>query len=113
MRCAGKCRYCRHTSRRYRFRYTVRGASSSGYPQQAPDEALCNQYNADSASGIFRRWPRRCRWRAVPPSPVLAHNIMNVVNNPGSLSQDEHNMIDVAMDCGELYADKPPVELNK
>jgi hypothetical protein len=46
-------------------------------------------------------------------SPVLANDIMNVVNNSGSVSQDEHNMVYVAMDCGEVAAGKQPVELNK
>lgn len=87
--------------------------SSSGYPQQAADEALCSAYQTDSTSGDLQAMAQAVQQAGNSVSPVLAHDIMNVVNNPGSVSQDEHNMIFVAMDCGVIAAGKPPVELNK
>jgi hypothetical protein len=86
---------------------------SSGYPQQAADEALCSTYQSDSTSGDLQAMAQAVQQAGSPVSPVLAHDIMNVVNNPGSLSQDEHNMVYVAMDCGVVAAGKQPVELNK
>ncbi len=86
--------------------------ASSGYPQQAADEALCNQYQADSASGDLQAMAQAVA-QAGSVSPALAHDIMNVVNNPGSVAQDERNMVYVAMDCGVVSAGKPPVELRK
>lgn len=87
--------------------------SSSGYPQQAADKALCSAYQSDSTSGDLQAMAQAVQQAGSSVSPVLAHDIMNVVNNPGSVSQDEHNMIYVAMDCGVVAAGKPPVELNK
>lgn len=86
---------------------------SSGYPQQSADEALCSTYQSDSTSGDLQAMAQAVQQAGSSVSPVLAHDIMNVVNNPGSLSQDEHNMVYVAMDCGVVAAGEQPFELNK
>lgn len=85
----------------------------SGYPQQAADMALCSQYNSDTSSGNFQALTQDVA-QAGSVSPVLAHDILTVVNNAGSVSQDEKNMVYVIMDCALVQVGKQPVtELDK
>lgn len=87
--------------------------SNSGYPQQAADQALCSAYQSDSTSGDFQAIAQAVQQAGSSVTPALANDMLNVVNNPGSVSQDEHNMIYVAMDCALVHVGKQPVELNK
>lgn len=88
-------------------------ASSPGYPQQAADQALCAAYNSGSASDDFQAIAQAVQQAGSSVTPALANDMLNVVNNPGSVSQDEHNMVYVAMDCALVHVGKQPVELNK
>ncbi len=49
--------------------------SSSGYPQQAADEALCSAYQSDSTSGDLQAMAQAVQQAGNSVSPVLAHDI--------------------------------------
>jgi hypothetical protein len=87
--------------------------ASPGYPQQAADEALCSTYNSDSTPGDLQAIAQAVAQAGSSVTPVLAHDMLTVVNNPGTVAQDEHNMVYVALDCGMVSAGEPPVEMNK
>ena len=86
--------------------------SVSGYPQQAADQALCNTYQTDIASGDLLDLGQAVQQAEGSVTPSLANDMLIVVNNPGTVSQDEKNMIYVGMDCALVHVGKPPAEMN-
>ena len=81
---------------------------SAAYPDQAADKALCSTFNTDMTAGDTTDIQTALDQAGGSVSPGLAKDVQVVVNNPGSVSQDEKNQLNVAMDCGLVDAGKAP-----
>lgn len=87
--------------------------SATGYPDRAADQTLCNAYHTDSNSGDWQDLGQAVQQAEGSVTSTLADDILNVVNNQGSLHQDEQDMLYVTMDCALVQVGKQPVELRK
>jgi hypothetical protein len=88
-------------------------ASSSGYPQEAADQALCTTYQTLIPSGDIEGIQAAVAEAGDTVTPSLAADMLRVANTNGTIQQDEQNQVYVAMDCGIVSAGRQPVELNK
>ena len=80
---------------------------STGYPDQAADEALCGTYNTDIKNGDAASIEAALQQAGGSVSPGLATDMQAVVNG-SSLSQDLENQVNVAMDCALVAVGKSP-----
>lgn len=87
-------------------------ASSSVYPQEAADQALCTTYQTLIQSGDTEGIQAAVAEAGSTVTPSLAADMLRVANTNGTLQQDEQSQVYVAMDCGIVAAGRQPVELD-
>lgn len=86
---------------------TRRSSSSSGYPGERADEALCKTYNADIQSGDTYDISQALQEALGTVSPKLAQDLQAVVNGT-TMSQDLKAQVHVTLDCALVKEGIPP-----
>ena len=80
-------------------------ASSSGYPQEAADKALCTTYHSLSQNGEFAGIPVA----VASADGSVTQNLADVMSRQGTtLQQDEQNDVLVAENCALVSVGLPP-----
>jgi hypothetical protein len=88
-----------HTSSSPAPGHSASAAHVRTYPEQKADMALCTTYNSDIANGDTFDIGQALQQAQGTVSPKLANDVGVVVNENGTLQQDEQNQVYVAFDC--------------
>lgn len=89
---------------------TASASSSSGYPKEAADTALCATYQALTQGGDFPGVRDAVAGAGSTVTRVLATDMLRVADETGTIQQDEMTLIRVDEDCAIAQAGSPPVE---
>jgi hypothetical protein len=87
-------------------------ASTSGYPQQVADQALCTSYENLVQSGDTEGIASAVAGAGSTVTQSLATDMLRAASGT-TLQQDDQNQVYVAMDCGIVSAGRQPIELRQ